>query len=814
MISPLDITFPVYGMNCAGCASKLSATFNALNGVEANVNATLEKATLSLNTLNTATPIAITIVDILHQKGYQTDYQSMVFEADWSCSSCVQATLKALKKHALVLDATANFATKTVYVETVSSFINDVFITELIALSPSTLTPKEEVTSQQQLLHKEKIEYKKQQHEKYSLIIALALSLPFCFAMLIMFFDGPHLLAPWFEFALATPLQFIIGARFYKGAWKSIKSYSANMDLLVVLGTSSAYFFSLFILLQNDLLLQSNVLQNNILQGNTLQGNALPLYFETSSLVIVLIRLGKYLEFQAKQASTQAINALNQLQATDALVKKGKVFKRVLINKVQVNDLIQVSAGDKIPVDGVVIEGESYLDEALLTGESLPIHKQQDDLIFAGSLNGEGTLLIKSTGVNTQTKLHHIIQLVESAQMSKAPILQLVDKISAIFVPVVMLIALLTFSAWLYYSGELEQALIHCVAVLVIACPCALGLATPTAMVVGTGLAARKGILIKDINTLQLAHKLKVIAFDKTGTLTNGKIRLHNITVLDDRFLSYLFGLQLSSKHPIATSIVAHCQQLNLQASDVKAVQSIQGEGIHGLINNELLFAGNQKMLTRFGIDLSSQLAQHELKLDTQSNNIYVCYQQQLIGYFSIEDQLRAESQQAIEDLHQLGLSTVLLSGDKESVVQSISETLAMGAFHAQLIPQQKCQHLTHLQQHSLVAMVGDGINDAPALAAADVSIAMGSGSDIAKQTAAMTLMHDDPRLIAMAIKLSRETWTTIRQNLFWAFIFNTIAIPAAAFGYLSPTLAAMAMTASSLMVLSNSLLLKRTKHL
>ncbi|TEW56023.1 copper-translocating P-type ATPase [Psychromonas sp. RZ22] len=790
MMTPQQITFPVYGMNCAGCASKLTTSFNDIEGIEANINFALEKVTLTMDQVVVTPSIAKIVVNTLEKKGYQTDYQKITFEADWSCASCVEATLKALKKHSLVLDVKANFATKTLYVETLESFINNTFIEQLIKLSPYTLIHKQVTTSQQQLLEKQNNERKQQQKEKLSVSIALLLSLPFWFAMIHMLFTDSHLLSPWFEFLLATPLQFIIGARFYKGSWNSLKNRSANMDVLVTLGTSAAYFFSLAMLLQNS---------------------PQHLYFETSALVIVLIRLGKYLEFRAKQASSKAINALNQLQAIDALVKKGKAFKRMLIDQVQVNDLVQVSSGDKVPVDGIIVEGSSYLDEALLTGESRTIHKEIDQTVYAGTINGDGVLLIKTTAVNEQTKLHQIIQLVESAQMSKAPILQLVDKISSIFVPIVLVIAIITFFAWLHLTGDFEQALIHSVAVLVIACPCALGLATPTAMVVGMGLAAQQGILIKDINTLQLAHKLDYIAFDKTGTLTKGQVSLKNITSLDEQFLPLLSGLQQASKHPIAKAITEYCQQHNIQAKNINEIQSVHGEGIQGSYDNEMIIAGNPAMLSRLKINLAEQLKLHNIKIDLSENNIYVCYQQKLFGYFSIEDQLRPESKQAIKDLQKLGLSTLLISGDQYSVVQAMSEKLAINTFYAQQTPQQKLQHLSELQQKSLVAMVGDGVNDAPALAAADVSIAMGSGSDVAKQTAAMTLMRDDPRLIAVAIKLSRATWSTIRQNLFWAFIFNSLAIPAAALGYLNPTLAAMTMTASSLMVLSNSLLLKRT---
>ncbi|MEG3752959.1 heavy metal translocating P-type ATPase [Psychromonas arctica] len=791
MNNPNTITFPVYGMHCGSCATNLNKAFDRIEGIESQVNLATEKATLTFDENNNKRPLATMIMEVLSEKGYQTDHQTIKFEAEWSCSSCVESTLKAIKSHHLVIDATANFATKTLQINTFAGISTKQFITELIALSPYPLTHKVAITTQQQLQNKQKSEREKQRKENMSLVIALLLSLPFWAAMINMLFSDTPLLSPWVEFAFATPLQFIIGARFYKGAWNSLKGGSANMDVLVILGTSAAYFFSLFLLLSNT---------------------PSHLYFETSSLVIVLIRLGKYLEFRAKQASSKAINALSQLQVLDALVKKGKTFKRTLIEEVQVNDIVQVAVGDKVPVDGIVIEGNSYIDESLLTGESAAIQKQQDAQVFAGTLNGDGTLLIKTTAVNEQTKLHNIIQLVESAQMSKAPILQLVDKVSAIFVPIVLLIAAMTFTVWMFTTGDLEQALMHSVAVLVIACPCALGLATPTAMVVGTGLAAQKGILIKDINTLQLAHKLKHIAFDKTGTLTKGQVAIDDVTAFDSQFLPFLLAMQQSSKHPIAKAVIAYCNEMDITAEQISQPQNIHGKGLHGRFKEQDILVGNRKLLSHFDINVEQQLANHKINIAADQNVIYVCYADSLLGFFSIADELRPESHTAIGELKELDITTTLISGDKHSVVQAMSEELGINSFYAEQTPEQKLQQLSLLQKDGLVAMVGDGVNDAPALAQADVSIAMGGGSDVAKQTASMTLMHDDPQLIAMAMKISRATWTTIRQNLFWAFIFNALAIPAAALGYLSPSIAAIAMSASSLIVLSNSLLLKRTR--
>jgi Cu+-exporting ATPase len=531
-------------------------------------------------------------------------------------------------------------------------------------------------------------------------------------------------------------------------------------------------------------------------------------------MVITLVTLGKYLEHRAKKSTSTAINALMALRPDTAKVKKGKSFVDVNIDDVETGDLVQIAIGEKVPVDGIVVEGESYLDESLLTGESKPILKEITHKIIAGSINGEGVLLVKTTQVGEATQLSKIISLVEQAQMSKAPILQLVDKISAIFVPIVLLLATATFCGWYFASGDFQQALMNAIAVLVIACPCALGLATPTAVVVGTGVAAKNGILIKDIKTLQQAHKLQTIVFDKTGTLTIGKGEIKTIFTINSTserdLLSQLNALQIGSKHPIATSIKSHCETANIPVIEATNIKAINGEGITGDIECQQIIAGNKALMQRFNIEISSEISS---RAESQDNTlVYIANQSQLIGYITLSDQLRKESKAAIKDLQTRGLETLILSGDKHNVVEKIAEELNLDHYFSGLKPAQKLEKLIELQKTKLVAMVGDGVNDAPALAQADVSIAMGTGSDAAKESASITLMRNDPRLVVLAIDISKATWNKIQQNLFWAFIFNIIAIPAAAFGYLSPAIAGAAMAMSSITVLSNSLLLKRFK--
>lgn len=788
------LSLPVYGMNCAGCANRLQTALNAIEGIQAEVSFALESAQISFDSSTDHTHTLPAVLAVLEEKGYQSDTETLLLSASgWSCASCANKTAQVLNKQALVIDAQSNFATETVQIRTIQGAVQKQHIAEYAALLPYQLEIKSKTNIKEQ--NAQKIAREKQQDRKalISITVAILLSLPFLVSMVNMAVNQVHtLLPPWLEFILATPVQFIIGRHFYQGAWQSLKNRTTNMDVLVVLGTSAAYFYSLYILLS---------------------GSALPLYFESSALVITLVTLGKYLEHRAKQSTSSAINALMALRPNSALVKKGKKFIEVNIDDIQIGDLVQVAIGEKVPVDGVVVEGQSYLDESLLTGESKPLFKQADSKVIAGSINGDGVLLLKTQAVGEATTLSRIISLVENAQMSKAPIMQLVDKVSAVFVPVVLVIATLTFLTWYFLSGDFQHALITAVAVLVIACPCALGLATPTALVVGTGVAAQRGILIKDIKTLQQAYRLQTVIFDKTGTLTQGKGQIADIFSVDnhnDALLSKLNALQVGSKHPIAHAVKSYCAEKNITVISAQEVQAISGEGIQGLIEGKTVIAGNLAMMQRFSVDIPAQYTNDAIA--QAGSLVYIAEDGVFSGYVTVVDQLRPESAEAIKELHKRHIDTMILSGDKRSMVEHISAQLQVTKSLAELKPEQKLAKLQSLQQHQQVAMVGDGVNDAPALAGADVSIAMGTGSDAAKQSASITLMRNDPRLVAVAIDISRATWHKIQQNLFWAFIFNTLAIPAAALGYLSPAIAGAAMALSSITVLSNSLLLKRFK--
>ena len=794
MSTSSDLKLPVYGMNCAGCASRLQTALNAIKGIHAEVNFALENAQISFDSGVDHTDSLPAILALLEDKGYQTDSETLLLSATgWSCASCATKTSKTLNAQPLVINTQSNFATESVQIQTIQGALNKQDIEYFSTLLPYQLSIKSKRNFKQQNEQKMALQKKQDRKSLFTIVVATLLSLPFLLSMANMAFNNEHhLLTPWLEFILATPVQFIIGARFYKGAWLSLKNFTTNMDVLVALGTSAAYFYSLTILFS---------------------GSNQALYFESSSLVITLVTLGKYLEHRAKQSTSTAINALMALRPDSAQVKKGKKFITVNIEDIQVGDLVQVAIGEKVAVDGVVVEGQSYLDESLLTGESKAILKETNSKVIAGSINGDGVLLIKTQAVGESTSLSKIISLVENAQMSKAPIMQLVDKISAIFVPAVLVIATLTFLTWYFVSGDFQHALISAVAVLVIACPCALGLATPTAVVVGTGVAAQQGILIKDIKTLQQAHQLQTVIFDKTGTLTEGKGQISEIMSADKNneiLLSKLNALQAGSKHPIAHAVKSYCADKNIDIVKAQEVQAISGEGIQGEINGALVIAGNISMMQRFSVNVPPQYTDDSL---THAGSlVYIAENGIFSGYVTIVDQLRTESFEAIKQLQARSIETLILSGDKSSVVKHISAQLQITKSFAELKPEQKLAKLLALQKDKQVAMVGDGVNDAPALAQADVSIAMGTGSDVAKQSASITLMRNDPRLVAVAIDISKATWIKIQQNLFWAFIFNTVAIPAAALGYLSPAIAGAAMALSSITVLSNSLLLKRFK--
>jgi Cu+-exporting ATPase len=630
-----------------------------------------------------------------------------------------------------------------------------------------------------------------------AVLLASLFSLPLVLPMLLELAGVHWMLDGRLQWLLATPVQFWLGARFYRAGWLAARARSGNMDLLVALGTSAAYGLSVYQLLS---------------------AAAMPhLYFEASAVVITLVLLGKWLEARAKRQTAQAIRALQTLRPESARVRRGGQDVDVAIHEVRVDDIIVVRPGERIAADGVVSEGASHVDEALITGESLPVARHAGERVTGGAINGEGLLLVRVTAVGAESTLSRIIRLVEDAQAAKAPVQHLVDRVSAVFVPVVLVLALLTFAGWWLVGGDAEQAIINAVAVLVIACPCALGLATPAAIMAGTGVAARYGILIKDAEALELAHRITTVAFDKTGTLTEGQPSLVVLApapgVDEAHLLQLAAAVQRGSEHALARAVQ--------QAADVAApllasdISALPGRGVTATVAGARLLLGSTRLMQEQGISLQALSSRAE-ELEHTGHTISWLADattHQLLGLLAFGDRIKPQAQAAIAALHAMGIHTVLLTGDNQGSANAVGQQLGVQRIVANMLPADKASTIAALKQEGgTIAMVGDGINDAPALAAADVGIAMSSGTDVAMHAAGITLMRGDPALVAAAISISRRSYSKIRQNLFWAFIYNLIGIPLAAFGLLNPMVAGGAMALSSVSVISNALLLRRWK--
>jgi len=616
--------------------------------------------------------------------------------------------------------------------------------------------------------------------------IAVALTLPLVGQMFFMFGDAHHHaeLPRWLQMALATPVQFWIGWRFYDGAYKALRGGGANMDVLVALGTSMAWGFSAVV---------------------TVFGLDQHVYFEGGAAVITLVLLGKLLEARAKARTSEAIESLIRLQPKTARIERDGQWVEIAVDALMPGDVFMVRPGDSVPVDGEVVDGVSSVNEAMLTGESMPVAKVVGDKVFAATANGQGALRCRATGVGEQTLLAGIIRMVGEAQGSKAPVQRLADRISAVFVPVVCVIALITFVGWWLYAGDFALALVNAVAVLVIACPCALGLATPTAIMVGTGQGARAGILVKNVEALERAEKIAVLALDKTGTLTIGEPEVTDIVPLAadaDEALRLAAALEQGSEHPLARAVLARAAAVDRQK--VANFEATPGRGVAGEIDGRALRLGSPAWLGMAGDPTVMRLQQAGRTVVVLADN------EKALAVLAIADTLRPTSRPAVERLRARGIRVVMLTGDNAATAAAIAHEAGIDEFRAGILPGDKAAAIAELKAGGLVAMVGDGINDAPALAAADVSFAIGAGSDAAMEVADLTLIRNDLRGVDDAIELSRATLSKIRQNLFFAFIYNVLGIPLAAFGELNPVIAGAAMAMSSVFVVSNSLLLKR----
>ncbi len=631
--------------------------------------------------------------------------------------------------------------------------------------------------------------------------IAGLLTVPLVTPMVAAVFGADWMLPGYVQFVLATIVQFWFGARFYRAGWGALKAGSGNMDLLVALGTSAAYGLSAWQVI-----------------AHAGHGMEFDLYFEASSAVITLVLLGKWLESRAKHQATEAIRALASLRPERARVRRNGIDSEIALDQVLVGDLVVVRPGDRVPVDGVVREGSSFVDESLVTGESVPVEKAPESRVTGGSVNADGLLLVETLAVGAESTLSRIIRLVEDAQAAKAPIQRLVDRISAVFVPVVVVLALVTLLAWGLGGGRWEEGLLNAVAVLVIACPCALGLATPAAVIAGTGVAARHGILIKDPEVLEKAHAITSVAFDKTGTLTEGRpalVALEPVRGAADGLLRIAAAIQQGSDHPLARAVIAAATARGLQVPRAGDVKALPGRGMQAGVGGATHYLGSLRLMLELGVPLqgTETIAR---RLESEGRTIaWLAHDEAgtrvLDGLLAFGDAIRPTSREAVTKLHARGVRTVMLTGDNPSSANAVAAEVGIGSVRANILPDEKAHAVDALRNSGeVVAMVGDGINDAPALAAADVGIAMSTGTDVAMHAAGITIMRADPRLVADAIDIAGRTRRKIRQNLFWAFMFNTVGIPLAAFGLLSPIVAGAAMAFSSSSVVTNALLLRR----
>jgi Cu+-exporting ATPase len=778
--------FQIEGMTCASCVSRVEKALMKVPGVhEATVNLAMENATVSAAPSTSIESLQNAVRDA----GYQIAENTVELAVEgMTCASCVGRVEKALREIPGVLDASVNLATERATVR-VSGETPVSALTAAIERAGYAASPVTQAT-----------------HSAHGrggwpgwipVAAAAALSAPLLLPMIGMI-AGQHWMLPgWAQWALATPVQFLLGARFYRAAWKALKAGAGNMDLLVAIGTSAAYGLSVY----------------QILKGRP----ADTLYFEASAVVITLVLLGKWLEARAKRQTTAAIRALQALRPEIARVRRSGEDREVPLGQVAIGDLVVIRPGERIPVDSKVIEGRSHVDESLITGESMPVAKEINSRLTGGAVNGEGLLVAETLAVGAESTLSRVIRMVESAQAKKAPIQKLVDHVSAVFVPVVLVIALATLLGWGLVSGDWEAAILHAVAVLVIACPCALGLATPTAIMSGTGVAARHGILIKDAEALEMGHQVDTVIFDKTGTLTVGQPELVALKALDgdeSTSLAIAAALQSGSEHPLARAVMAAAARKELIPAQVTDFRALPGRGLEGVVSGRRLVLGSTRLMIELGMP-EALLLQHSSALEAQGRTISwladTAQATRLIALLAFGDPLKPTARFAVDVLRRQGIRTVMLTGDNWGSARLVGQQLGLDQVRAEVLPAAKAHEVQMLkEQGGRVAMVGDGINDAPALATADVGIAMATGTDVAMHTAGITLMRGDPALVSAALQISRKTYGKIRQNLFWAFLYNVAGIPLAAFGLLSPMVAGAAMALSSVSVVANALTLAR----
>ena len=783
-----EYTFNILGMTCASCVARVEKALLAVPGVRtANVNIATESATATTDTGVGADPLMAAV----RKAGYDVATQEIGLAIKgMTCASCVARVEKALAKVPGVVSASVNLATEQARVQ-VHAPVAVAALQQAVSQAGYEAVPVSDAVAPPSEAKKNALP------EWWPVAVAAVLTLPLAAPMVGMLFDAHWMLPGWVQWALATPVQFWLGARFYRAGWRAVRAYTGNMDLLVALGTSAAYGLSVYQLFQPG---------------------AQHFYFEAAAAVITLVLLGKWLETRAKRQTTDALRALHALRPERARVRRNGEEQDVPLASVQVGDHVVIRPGERVPVDGAIRDGQSQVDESLITGESVPVDKTPGARVTAGSINAEGLLVVETLAVGAETTLARIIRMVENAQAAKAPIQRLVDKVSAVFVPVVLVVALATLLGWGFFNGDWQQALLNAVAVLVIACPCALGLATPTAIMVGTGVAARFGILIKDALALEIAHAVNCVAFDKTGTLTVGLptlIALEPASGTETDLLQLAAAVQQGSEHPLARAVMQAATARKISVLPAVNVQALPGRGMQAQIDGAVVYLGSGRLMQEKKISIES-LALSAQRLESAGRTVSWLARDthgkvSLVGLLAFGDDVKTSAKQAITRLHAQGVRTVMLTGDNPASAQRVASALGIDVVKAEILPSDKADIVAQLKRDgAVVAMVGDGINDAPALAAADVGIAMSTGTDVAMQAAGVTLMRGDPLLVADTLDISRRTYNKIRQNLFWAFIYNVVGIPLAAFGFLNPVIAGAAMAFSSVSVVSNALLLRR----
>jgi Cu+-exporting ATPase len=791
-----EIRLDIEGMTCAACAAGVEKALARLEGVKsAGVNLPMEQASIRFDT-GLVSPAAL--AEAVRGAGFDVPVRTITLNIGGM--TCAAGVEKALNRISGVAGARVNLALEKAEVDVIDPGIGSRDLVAAVEAAGFDASPVLSGAAARKREDEQRQRHHRQQARRDLLLLlaAAVLTLPLVAQMILTLAGVPFALPTWLQLALATPVQFIIGARFYEGAWKSLKAGAANMDVLVALGTSAAYFYSLAMWLK---------------LGSAAADH---LYFEAAAVVITLVMLGKILETRARRGTAGAITALMELRPETARVERNGAESLIAVEEVRAGDTVLVRPGERLPVDGVILTGSSTMDESLITGESLPVSKEPGDPVTGGAINGNGALRIRATAIGPDSTLSRIIALVENAQLRKAPVQRLVDRVAAVFVPVVIGIALVAFAGWMLAGYGFESALIAAVSVLVIACPCALGLATPTAIVAGTGVAAQSGILIRDIEALERAHKVDTVVFDKTGTLTRGQPAVTDIRALDGdeaTLIERAAAVQQASEHPLARAILDHAAEREINIDAAVDVESVPGAGVRGTVAGEDVLIGNIAFMADNGVDTDGFAAavtplEHEGK-----TAICVAVAGRPAGVIGIADEMRPETPEAVKLLQKAGIDVWLISGDAPPVTEAIARQAGIRHFLGATRPEDKAARITAMkQQGASVAMTGDGINDAPALAEADIGIAMGSGTDVAMETAGITLMRADPRLVSAALGVSRATWRKIWQNLFWAFIYNMIGIPLAAFGLLNPALAGAAMAMSSVSVVTSSLMLRRWK--